>query len=124
VKITVILIISGVYQFSLLKRKCIGYCESPKNFLMRRWSNWTSGAINMGVHHGLSCVGCCFPYCLLMVALGWMNLLWMGLFACVIFGEKIWSRGIWIARSAGIGFAVIGIMIILGLIMIPSDMVM
>jgi predicted metal-binding membrane protein len=59
-----------------------------------------------------------------MVTLGWMNLLWMGLFACIIFGEKIRSRGIWIARSAGIGFVVIGAMAILGLITIPSDMIM
>jgi hypothetical protein len=53
-----------------------------------------------------------------MVALGWMNLLWMALFAGVIFGEKIWSKGIRIARGMGIGFAVIGIMAIFGLIII------
>jgi predicted metal-binding membrane protein len=119
----IILIISGIYQLSLLKRKCIGYCESPKNFFMRRWNNGLSGALNMGIHHGLSCVGCCLPYCLLMVFLGWMNLLWMGLFACIIFGEKIWSRRIWIATSAGIVLAAIGIMTLLGLIT-PSDMIM
>jgi predicted metal-binding membrane protein len=59
-----------------------------------------------------------------MVALGWMNLLWTGLFTCIIFGEKIWSRGLWISRSAGIGLTIIGIMAILGLITIPSDMIM
>ena len=48
---------------------------------------------------------------------------WMGLFAC-IFREKIWSAGIWMGRSAGIGLAVIGIMTTLGLITIPSDMIM
>jgi predicted metal-binding membrane protein len=85
---------------------------------MRRWRKGATGAINMGIHHGLSCVGCCLPYCLL-VALGWMNLLWMGLFACIIFGEKIWSRGIWIAKSAGIGLAVTGIITLLGLVTIP-----
>jgi predicted metal-binding membrane protein len=78
----------------------------------------------MGIHHGLSCIGCCLPYCLLMVALGWMNLLWMGLFAGIIFGEKMWSNGIWIARSAGIGLAIIGIMAMLGLITIPTNMIM
>ena len=120
----IILIISGLYQFSSLKRKYIRYCESPKNFFMRRWSDGVPGALNLGVRHGLSCVGCCLPYCLLMVALGWMNLLWTGLFTCIIFGEKIWSRGLWISRSAGIGLTIIGIMAILGLITIPSDMIM
>jgi len=29
-----ILIISGIYQFTSLKNKCIGYCESPLSFFM------------------------------------------------------------------------------------------
>jgi len=53
-----------------------------------------------------------------MVALGWMNLLWMALFAGVIFGEKIWSKGIWIARSVGLGLVIVGIMAIFGLIIL------
>jgi hypothetical protein len=47
-----------------------------------------------------------------------MNLLWMGLFAGIIFGEKMWSRGIWIARAAGIGLTVAGILVAAG--MLPS----
>ena len=116
----IILIISGVYQFSSLKRKCLGYCESPLSFFMRRWRSGAFGAVKMGTYHGLYCLGCCWPYFLLMVALGWMHLLWMGLFAGIIFGEKIWREGIWIARSAGIGFAIVGIMIISGMITIPT----
>jgi predicted metal-binding membrane protein len=119
----IVLIISGVYQFSSLKRKCLGYCESPLSFFMRRWKSGTGGAMKMGTYHGLYCLGCCWPYFLIMVALGWMNLLWMALFTGVIFGEKIWSKGIRIARGAGIGFAVIGIMAIVGLIIItPTGM--
>lgn len=119
----IVLIISGVYQFSSLKTKCLGYCESPLSFFMRRWRSGTIGAVKMGIYHGLYCLGCCWPYFLLMIALGWMNLLWMALFAGVIFGEKIWSKGIWIARSAGVGLAIVGIMAIFGLIIItPSDM--
>ena len=45
------------------------------------------------------------------------------LFAGVIFGEKVWSRGIWVARSAGVVLAIVGIMAIIGLItIIPADM--
>jgi hypothetical protein len=113
-----LLIIAGVYQFTPLKRICIGYCESPMSFFMRRWQEGTSGAVNMGLYHGMYCLGCCWAYFLLMVALGWMNLLWMGLFAGIIFGEKMWSRGIWVARAAGIGLAVIGILVSAG--MLPS----
>jgi len=117
----ILLIISGLYQFSPLKTKCLGYCESPMSFFMKRWRSGTIGAAKMGTYHGLYCLGCCWPYFLLMIALGWMNLFWMALFAVVIFGEKIWLRGgIWVARSAGISFMIVGVLAILGLIEIPT----
>ena len=111
-----ILIISGLYQFTPLKNKCLGYCESPLSFFMKRWKNGSLGAIKMGAYHGLYCLGCCWPYFLIMVALGWMNLVWMALFAIIIFGEKMWSKGIWIARLFGISLIIIGISSCLGLI--------
>lgn len=118
----IILIISGIYQFTPLKNKCIGYCESPLSFFMRRWNNGTIGAIKMGTFHGLYCLGCCWPYFLIMVSLGWMNISWMALFAAVIFGEKIWSRGIWIARSVGIVLISVGILSGLGIVVIYDNM--
>ena len=117
----IILIISGIYQFTSLKRKCIGYCESPLAFFTKRWHNGTIGVIKMGTYHGLYCLGCCWPYFLLMVALGWMNIAWMGLFAGIIFGEKIWSKGIWISRFIGIAFAIVGILTVLGIITLYND---
>ena len=117
-----ILIISGIYQFTPLKNKCIGYCESPLSFFMRRWKNGIVGAIKMGIYHGLYCLGCCWPYFLIMVALGWMNLVWMSLFAIIIFGEKIWSKGIWIAKSVGIILVILGILSSLGLIVLHDSM--
>jgi predicted metal-binding membrane protein len=117
----ILLLISGLYQFSPLKTKCLGYCESPLSFFMRRWRSGTIGAAKMGTYHGLYCLGCCWPYFLLMIALGWMNLLWMALFAAIIFGEKIWLRGgMWVARSAGIGFMIVGVLALLGLMEIPT----
>lgn len=81
---------------------------------MRRWKDGTSGAVKMGLYHGIYCLGCCWPYFLLMVSLGWMNMLWMGLSAAVIFGEKIWwKNGIWVARAAGVGLAIGGILMLI-----------
>lgn len=112
-----LLVISGLYQFSSLKRKCLTYCESPLAFFTKRWKgNSIIGTIKMGTYHGLYCLGCCWPYFLLMVALGWMNIAWMSLFAGIIFGEKIWSKGIWISRFTGIAFAIVGILTILGIV--------
>ena len=116
----ILLIVSGVYQFTPLKNKCVGYCESPLSFFMRRWKSGTIGAIKMGTYHGLYCLGCCWPYFLLMVALGWMNILWMGLFAGIIFAEKIWSKGIYVSKITGIIFAFVGLITILGIISISD----
>lgn len=111
-----ILIAAGAYQFSPLKARCLGYCESPMSFFMKRWRDGTAGAVTMGTYHGLYCLGCCWPYFLLMVALGWMDILWMALFAGIIFGEKMWSRGIWVSRAAGIGLVLAGMFSIFGVI--------
>jgi predicted metal-binding membrane protein len=118
----IVLIVAGTYQFSLLKSRCLGYCEFPLILLMRRRQNGRAEALKMGMYHGLYCLGCCWPYFLLMVALGWMNFFWMGLFASIIFAEKIWTRGgLWIGRITGIGFITLGILSLTGAISLPSD---
>jgi hypothetical protein len=52
--------------------------------------------------------------------LWWPFLLYMALFAGVIFGEKIWSKGIWSARTVGLILAIVGIMAIFGSIIITT----
>jgi predicted metal-binding membrane protein len=118
----ILLILSGVYQFSSLKKRCLGYCESPVAFFMKRWrGSQLKDGLKMGLFHGMYCLGCCWPYFLLMIALGWMNLLWMGIFAAIIFAEKVWSKGIWIARVAGFVFVIIGVLSITGIISISTE---
>jgi predicted metal-binding membrane protein len=119
----IILIVAGTYQFSSLKSNSLGYCEFPITFLMRRRQNGRAEALKMGLYHGLYCLGCCWPYFLLMVVLGWMNFFWMGLFASIIFAEKIWTRGgLWISRVTGIGFITLGILSLTGAVSLPSDL--
>ena len=55
-----------------------------------------------------------------MIALGWMSVLWMGLFATIIFVEKIWSKGIWVARGIGFMFIIIGLLTLTGIISIAT----
>jgi predicted metal-binding membrane protein len=118
----ILLIVSGIYQFSPLKERCLGYCESPLSFFMKRWKgNQLKDGLKMGLYHGMYCLGCCWPYFLLMIALGWMNILWMGMFAAIIFAEKVWSKGIWIARGAGIVFVIAGFLSITGIIPIITE---
>jgi hypothetical protein len=78
--------------------------------------NQLKDGLKMGLYHGMYCLGCCWPYFLFMNALGWMNILWMGLFAAIIFAEKVWSKGIWIARGSAIVFVIAGFLSITGII--------
>ena len=50
-----------------------------------------------------------------------MNLLWMGLFALIIFAEKVRYRGIWNARVTGIVFVIIGMLSITRIISIATE---
>jgi predicted metal-binding membrane protein len=114
----ILLLFSGAYQFTPFKKTCLRFCESPLSFFMRHWKGGFVGALKMGLCHGAYCLGCCWPYFLLMVALGWMNILWMGLFAGIIFAEKIWSKGIYVARITGIVFIILGLSAVLGMVSI------
>ena len=79
------------------------------------------GAVKIGAYHGLYCLGCCWPYFLLMVALGWINCSGWD-FAAIIFAEKIWSKGgLWIARITGVCFITIGILSWAGIILLPFN---
>jgi predicted metal-binding membrane protein len=84
----VLLIVGGAYQFTPLKRICHARCSSPLFFLMQNWRPGASGALRLGVIHGVDCLGCCAGLMAGLVALGMMNLAWMLTAAVIIFAEK------------------------------------
>jgi len=47
----------------------------------------------------------------------------MGVFAAIIFGEKIWPKGIWIARCIGIVLIILGILSSMGFIILYDGMI-
>ena len=84
-----ILVMAGIYQWTPLKDACLHQCRTPLNFLMNHWREGRSGAIKMGMHHGLYCVGCCWALMAVMFAVGVMNVLWMIAIAAFVLIEKI-----------------------------------
>jgi predicted metal-binding membrane protein len=96
-----LLVAGGVYQFTALKSGCHARCSNPIFFLMRNWRPGTSGALRLGVLHGVDCLGCCVGLMLGLVALGMMNLAWMLTAAVVIFAEKTLPDSHRIARPLG-----------------------
>ena len=53
-----LLIAAGLFQWSPLKYACLSHCRSPLAFLMSDWREGTWGVLNMGLRHGIYCVGC------------------------------------------------------------------
>lgn len=101
------LVVAGTYQFTNWKRTCLGYCREPIQFFMRHWRDGLFGAIQLGAHHGLYCLGCCWGLTLALIALGLMNPLWMLASALLILAEKVAP---WGARFA----LIVGAALILG----------
>jgi predicted metal-binding membrane protein len=90
--VAVLLAAVALYQLSGLKRLCLSHCRSPVGFLMRHWRPHVSGAVRMGVAHGLYCLGCCSLLMLLLFAGGVMNLLWVAILTLVVLVEKYAPR--------------------------------
>ena len=97
-----LLLLAGGYQFSPLKHACLSRCRTPLGFLLAEWRDGPSGALVMGLRHGLYCVGCCWLLMALLFAVGVMNLLWVALIAVYVLLEKVSPGGSWLSRAVGV----------------------
>jgi predicted metal-binding membrane protein len=97
-----LLMVGGAYQFTPLKRICHARCSSPLFFLLGNWRPGATGALRLGIVHGVECLGCCAGLMVGLVALGLMNLVWMLTAAVIIFAEKTIPQSHHIARPLGI----------------------
>jgi predicted metal-binding membrane protein len=105
----VVVIAAGIYQLTPLKSMCLNYCRSPFDFVLNHWRDGASGALRMGMKHGLHCLGCCWFLMALIFAAGIMSLLWMAVIAVFVLLEKLLPAGAWLARAGGaamLGFGV------------------
>jgi predicted metal-binding membrane protein len=116
----VLLVLAGIYQLTPLKDVCLRQCRTPLAFVMQHWRDGRRGAVEMGVRHGLYCVGCCWLLFLVLVPLGVMNVAAMVAVTVVVFGEKVlpWGRGT--ARAAAAGAIVYGALIIVRPELLPT----
>jgi predicted metal-binding membrane protein len=97
----------GTYQWLPAKRACLDHCRSPVQFLVEAYRPGASGALVMGVRHGLYCLGCCWALMLLLFAGGVMNLAVIAALTALVAFEKLAPAGPASARISGallIGF--------------------
>ncbi len=103
-----LLVMAGVYQLTPLKDICLRHCRTPLSFVMTRWKDGRRGAVQMGLVHGVFCVGCCWMLFLILIPLGLMNGAAMAAVAALVFAEKVVPHG------RGIGMLTAAAMIVYG----------
>ncbi len=109
-----ILIITGVYQFTPLKSRCLSNCASPIGFFAVHLQKGMVGSVRMGLRHGIYCVGCCWAFMLVMLAVGAMSIPVMAVLAGVIAVEKVVVRGAaWFNALIAGAFIALGVAVLI-----------
>jgi len=88
-----ILLFAGVYQITPLKHACLEHCRSPIGFLSQHWRPGTWGTFQMGIRHGVYCLGCCWGLMAILFFGGIMNLYWIIGLALIVLAEKVLPHG-------------------------------
>lgn len=95
------LLAAGVYQLTPAKHACLRQCQSPVDFLMRRWRSGYLASLRLAATHGAYCIGCCWALMILLVVAGAMSLPWVFAIALLVFAEKVVRGGGRTARITG-----------------------
>ena len=103
---------AGVYQLTPLKHGCLQHCQSPVGFLMSHWREGTRGAFQMGLRHGVYCLGCCWALMALLFAVGVMNLIGVALLTVFILAERVGRGGTIISRVGGVAMIGVGLFLL------------
>ncbi|ANY80937.1 metal-binding protein [Microvirga ossetica] len=109
-----VLVGAGLYQFTSLKRTCLAHCRSPLAFVALHWRDGRTGALRMGLRHGVYCLGCCWALFAVLVAAGVMSVAWMLLLTLVIAIEKLLPLGQRASAGIGVGLIVLGVAVASG----------
>jgi predicted metal-binding membrane protein len=90
------LLIAGAFQFSSLKEQCMNVCRHPMSFLTHHYQRGLKAAWNLGLRHGLYCLGCCWALMLVMFGVGVAHLTWMVALTGIMLFEKTsrWGKAI------------------------------
>jgi predicted metal-binding membrane protein len=104
-----VLIAAAVYQLTPVKDACLRHCRAPLDFVLTHWREGSSGALRMGVVHGVWCVGCCWGLMASLFALGVMSVPWMIAIAGLIALEKLLPRKELANRLIAITLVILGL---------------
>lgn len=83
-----LLLLAALYELTAAKRLCLDKCQSPLLFMLNHFKPGATGAIRLGLVHGVFCLGCCWSLMLLLFVGGVMNLAWVAVLGFIVLGEK------------------------------------
>jgi predicted metal-binding membrane protein len=89
-----VLALAGLFQFSSLKDRRLQECRHPGPSLLRHYRRGPGATLELGLRHGLFCLGCCWALMLLMFAVGVVNLTWMAALTALMVYEKTGQLGL------------------------------
>ena len=93
----------GLWQLSPLKEQCLRHCRSPFAQLLEYGSY--RGALRdlrVALHHGATCLACCWALMAVFVVAGAMNLVAMVVLTAVVAAEKLHPRGELVGPVTGV----------------------
>jgi predicted metal-binding membrane protein len=101
-----VLIAAGFFQLSSAKNACLSHCRAPLGYFITEWREGNAGAVQMGLHHGILCIGCCWLLMAVLFAVGIMNILWGAVITAFVVAEKVlpWRCAV-VASGGAICFA-------------------
>jgi predicted metal-binding membrane protein len=88
-----LLALAGAYQFTPLKHACLRACRAPLLRFLADFEASAAYALRKGAAEGALCLGCCWALMSLALALGVMNLAFMGVAMLVMIAEKTGALG-------------------------------
>lgn len=97
-----VLIVAGLFQWMPLKDACLKHCQSPFSFIMQHgFQSDAWGSLNLGLRHGIYCIGCCWALMALLFVGGVMNIVWIAGLTVFVLLEKILPLGRVLSRTVG-----------------------
>lgn len=93
---------AGLYQLTPLKQRCLSHCRTPTQFVLGSWRNGPRGALQMGLEHGVICLGCCWLLFAILFPLGIMNVAAMAAAALFVLAEKTIPIGRRLGQFGGV----------------------
>ena len=96
-----LLITTGIFQWTPFKEACLARCRSPLGLILTHWRDGLLGAFRVGFLDGSYCIGCCALLMGLLFVNGVMNVWWMAVLTAFVLVEKLAPAHLWTARVAG-----------------------